>query len=439
MARALLLTSGFGVEMWPLAARHAVYVLNRILKKSLDWNSAYHTIHKRHADLSQLRVFACLAYAFVDPSLREHKLSNRARALRYVGHSEVSSAYLLYDPESEKVVQSGMVTFSEKLDKLGKLVTTWDPSVLAPLKTNFMATSLDAPCRDSLPVLLEAPVLEQGVFLQEDSDEIVAVVKVETSDGVCWVSLSSYLEPGQQRLSLLRACSTYGSINAHYPLFAEVRAVTGKGDFKDAMVCGRAVKPHAQPFCEVLLTNFTIMDLPAGNVHFPTTHTCFGVTPEAPTDEGSPILSKGVTKPKGYSQALSAPDCAEWLISIQEELEALVQTKQALMMMSEAEIPSGVRLLDMPLVLKVKMDKHGQLLKRKSRICVRGNKQEYGVDYFDTFAPCTQLSSVRIVINLTLNLGLIVYHMDVDTAFLNSTLEEDLYERLPCGLESGGN
>ncbi|KAK3280739.1 hypothetical protein CYMTET_11435 [Cymbomonas tetramitiformis] len=33
MARALLLTSGFGVEMWPLAVRHAVYILNRTFRK----------------------------------------------------------------------------------------------------------------------------------------------------------------------------------------------------------------------------------------------------------------------------------------------------------------------------------------------------------------------------------------------------------------------
>eukprot|EP00854_Cymbomonas_tetramitiformis_P034457 gene34457-biopygen30625 len=301
-----------------------------------------------------------------------------------------------------------MVKSSERLDKLGKVVTTWDPSALAPLKTNFMVTTLDAPYKDPPPALLEAPVLEQGVYLPEDDDEVMAVVKAEASDGVHWVSLSSYLEPGQERLSLLRACATYGHINAHYPLFTEVQAVTGKGDFEEAMVCGRAVKTHAQPYCTV------------------------------PTEDNS-MLPKGVTEPKGYHRVLLAPDCAEWLDSIQNELEALVQIKRALLMMDEEDVPAGVKLLDMSLILKVKLDKHGQLLKRKSRICVRGNKREYGVDYLDTFAPCTQLSSVRIVIVLALNLGLDVYHMDVDTAFLNPVLEEDLYVRLPRGLEHGGH
>ncbi|KAK3235910.1 hypothetical protein CYMTET_53921 [Cymbomonas tetramitiformis] len=439
MARALLLTSGFGVDMWPLATRHAVYILNRVFRESLGWTSAYYLIRKKHADLSQLRVFGCMAYPFIDPTIREHKLSNRARELRYVEHSEVSSAYLLYDHESGKVVNSGMVTFSERLDKLGKVVTTWDPSAVTPLKTNFMVTTLDAPYKDPPPALLETAVLEQGVYLPEDSDEIVAVVKVETSDDVCWVSLSSYLKPGSDRLSLLRDCPSYGSVNAHYPLFTEVRAVTGKGDSEEAMICGRAIAPHAQPYCVVLLTNFTIMDLPAGDVRFPPTHTCLGVqAAETPTVQSS-LLPEGVTEPKSHSQVLSSPDCTERLNSIQDEQEALVQIKKALLMMDEEDIPAGVKLLEMSLVLKVKLDKNRQLLKRKSRICVRGNKQEYGVDYYDTFAPCTQLSSVRIIITLALNLGLVVYHMDVDTAFLNSVLEEDLYVRLPRGLVYGGH
>ncbi|KAK3288036.1 hypothetical protein CYMTET_4491 [Cymbomonas tetramitiformis] len=181
------------------------------------------------------------------------------------------------------------------------------------------------------------------------------------------------------------------------------------------------------------------MDLPAGDVRFPPMHTCLGVqAAETPIVQDS-LLPEGVTEPKCHSQVLTSPDCTEWLNSIQDELEALVQIKGALQMMDEEDIPAGVKLLEMSLVLKVKLDKNRQLLKRKSRICVRGNKQEYGVDYYDTSAPCTQLSSVRIVITLALNLGLVVYHMDVDTAFLNSVLEEDLYVRLPRGLVYGGH
>eukprot|EP00854_Cymbomonas_tetramitiformis_P034086 gene34086-biopygen11466 len=266
--------------------------------------------------------------------------------VRHLGHGYRISPRQFWFTSGVHRVHTNMVTFSERLHKMGKIVITWDPSVVAPLKTNLMATALDAPYRDPVPDLLETPVLEQGVYLQEGDDEVMAVVKVETSDGEC-----------------------------------------------------------------------------RGNT--------------VPAEQDS-MLPAGATEPKNYSQVLTAPDVVEWLESIQNELEALVQIKRALLMMKEEDVPPGVKLLDMSLVLKVNLDKNRQLLKRKSRVCARGNKQEYGVDYVDTFAPCTQLSSVRIVIALALNLGLVGYHMDVDTAFLNSVLDEDLYVQLPRGLEYGG-
>ncbi|KAK3274504.1 hypothetical protein CYMTET_17314 [Cymbomonas tetramitiformis] len=159
--------------------------VERTFQKPLHKKSPYYKLYGQHHDLSLLRVFGCLAYAFVDPDSREHKLSDRAKQLRYVGHSEVSSAYLLYDPESGKIVKSGMVRFHEAVDKLGKVVTTWDPSAVAPLSTNFMVTTMDAAYHDTLPSGLEDSILDVGVYLPDDIDEILAVLKVKAVDVTC--------------------------------------------------------------------------------------------------------------------------------------------------------------------------------------------------------------------------------------------------------------
>ncbi|KAK3260902.1 hypothetical protein CYMTET_30164 [Cymbomonas tetramitiformis] len=438
MARALLLTSGFGVDMWPLAVRHSVYILNRTFRRSMHKKSPYYKLYGQHRDLSHLRVFGCLAYAFVDPGRREHKLSDRARQLRYVGHSEVSSAYLLYDPESGKIVKSGMVKFHEAVDKLGKVVTTWDPSAMAPLSTNFMETALDGAYHDILPSGLEDGVLDVGAYLPEDSDEIRAVLKVQATDETCWVSLRAYLDGHPEHLVVVRSTAYSGELNVNYPLFTKVTVDARRKEVEAGITCARAVGASSMPYCVMLLTNFTHIDLPVGKVQFPPRHTCLAVVGKACAGGSVDVLPDGVTQPKGVKQAMEAPDVDEWMDAIQTELEALVTFKKALLMMDLEDVPPGVRLLDMSLVLKVKLDKHRQLQKRKARVCVKGNKQEYGVDYFDTFAPCTQLSSVRLVIILALNLALEVYHMDVETAFLNSTLEEVLYVKLPRGLEYQG-
>ncbi|KAK3265940.1 hypothetical protein CYMTET_25416 [Cymbomonas tetramitiformis] len=136
-------------------------------------------------DLSGLRVFGCMVYAYGDPGTRDGKLSSRAQELRYVGHFGVSTAYLLYDPENEKVVRSGMVVFSERLDKLGAVVTSWDPSVLAPLKTNFTVTVLDAENVDESPKIhKDALLVGRSVYVPDGSDEVLAVLKLQQKQSV---------------------------------------------------------------------------------------------------------------------------------------------------------------------------------------------------------------------------------------------------------------
>ncbi|KAK3274162.1 hypothetical protein CYMTET_17647 [Cymbomonas tetramitiformis] len=122
------------------------------------------------------------------------------KELRYVRHSEVSSVYLLHNPETDKVVRSGMVTFSEKLDKLGKLVTTWDLSVMVPLKTNFMV-DMDADFVEAPDLSGKHELVDRDVFLQQGSDEVLAVVKVQTEDLSIWTSLRCYLhgQPGNYK------------------------------------------------------------------------------------------------------------------------------------------------------------------------------------------------------------------------------------------------
>ncbi|KAK3246272.1 hypothetical protein CYMTET_44184 [Cymbomonas tetramitiformis] len=433
MARALLMTSGFDRKYWPLAVRHAVYLLNRIPRKCLRWESAYSKLNGKLPDLTDLRVFGCVAYAYCDPDTRDGKLGNRARQLRYVGHSEVSTAYLLYDAESEKVVRSGMVVFSERVDKLGAIVTSWDPSVLAPLKTNFMLTVLDTDYVESPVIHEDALVVGRSAYVPDGSEEVLAVVKLQQKKDTFWTSLRVYLEGSPSRYAMLGNLDR--SHNDCYPLFTVVSVDSGGEELEKAIVCGRALEAHAYPYCVVLLSNYTALDLPSGKLHFPTEQMCLAVSSAM---KGDGLLPSGVTEPKTYKQALSAPDADEWIAAVNKEMSSLVNDKKALEMVDFDDVPAEARVLNMTLILKVKLTKDRRLDRRKGRICVQGNTQVYGEDYLDTFAPCTQLSSVRLVIILALNLCLRVYHMDVETAFLNSELQEVLYVRLPSGLRYDG-
>ena len=56
-------------------------------------------------------------------------------------------------------------------------------------------------------------------------------------------------------------------------------------------------------------------------------------------------------------------------------------------------------------VFKLKRFPDGTPHKFKARYCVRGDLQTEGVDYFDTYAPVVQWSTVRMLLTLILYNG----------------------------------
>ena len=55
------------------------------------------------------------------------------------------------------------------------------------------------------------------------------------------------------------------------------------------------------------------------------------------------------------------------------------------------------------------------------------------MDYTDTYSPVAKFVSIRIILALSVQLGLIIHTMDVDTAFLNANLEENIWVQIPPG------
>lgn len=56
-----------------------------------------------------------------------------------------------------------------------------------------------------------------------------------------------------------------------------------------------------------------------------------------------------------------------------------------------------------------------------------------GIDFDETFSPVVKLTSIRVLCALAVRLKLYFHHLDVDTAFLNGFLKEEIYIRLPEG------
>nr|GEV31637.1 retrovirus-related Pol polyprotein from transposon TNT 1-94 [Tanacetum cinerariifolium] len=89
--------------------------------------------------------------------------------------------------------------------------------------------------------------------------------------------------------------------------------------------------------------------------------------------------------------------------------------------------PDKVMVITLKWIYKVKLDELGVILKNKARLVARGYCQEEGIDFEESFAPVARLEAIRIFLAYAAHKNMVVYQMDVKTAFLNGNLREEVY------------
>ncbi|KAE9338779.1 hypothetical protein PF008_g11896 [Phytophthora fragariae] len=96
--------------------------------------------------------------------------------------------------------------------------------------------------------------------------------------------------------------------------------------------------------------------------------------------------------------------------------------------------PPGVRVIGHKWVFALKRDEHGNIIRYKACLVALGCFQTYGVDYTSTYSPVASLNTVRIFLAVRCQHGYVVKQYDVETAFLNGDLEEEVYMVPPEGI-----
>ena len=98
-------------------------------------------------------------------------------------------------------------------------------------------------------------------------------------------------------------------------------------------------------------------------------------------------------------------------------------------------LPPGKKAIGCKWVYKVKTNSDGSIERYKARLVAQGFNQKFGSDYDETFCLVIRLESLRTLVALSTQQGLELHHVDVHTAFLNGTLQEEVYMKQPVGYE----
>nr|GFA25525.1 putative ribonuclease H-like domain-containing protein [Tanacetum cinerariifolium] len=86
-------------------------------------------------------------------------------------------------------------------------------------------------------------------------------------------------------------------------------------------------------------------------------------------------------------------------------------------------------------LLQFKMQKVWVLVDLPNGKGAVGHTQEEGINYEDVFAPVARIEAIRLFLAYAFFMGFMVYQMDVKSAFLYGTIEEEVYVCQPLGFE----
>lgn len=134
--------------------------------------------------------------------------------------------------------------------------------------------------------------------------------------------------------------------------------------------------------------------------------------------------------PNSFKDIESRLDKELWQKAINEELNSMKLNNT----WTIVNKPNNCNIVGCRWVFNIKRDEFGNPIKHKARLVAQGFSQQYLVDYNETFAPVSRMTSFRAIAAISNQFNLMLHHMDVKTAFLNGTLHEEIYMRIPDGV-----
>jgi transposase InsO family protein len=387
---------------WVDAVLCAVYVKNRSPSHALGNKTPYEMWYGHIPSVRHLRVFGSTCYALI-PKEKRNKLDARSQKCIFLGYSNTTKAYHLYDEVNKKFILSRDVIFLEsskndkiverQLDHLDRFthVKTYHEfdDEIPHLEGGIpiLDQSLESPFEAPSPPHEEVPATssEHEVHL----DDVIERIERLNLDGNATPS-QSVEQPGPSQKGPPKwLIKTLESVHPDEVGKTGTKSSTRQdGGDVDNSDSGDVDDMDVSYDCELnLSTNF---------------------------------------EPTSFEEVASHD---EWKEAMQKEYDALIKNGTWKLV----DPPFRTKPIGCKWVFKNKYKSDGSLDKHKVRLVEKGFAQKEGIDYEETFSPTTKWATIRTLFSLATHNGWKVHQMDVKTTFLNGDLKENVFMSHPEG------
>lgn len=169
---------------------------------------------------------------------------------------------------------------------------------------------------------------------------------------------------------------------------------------------------------------------PASGKQYPLSH-CLGYVQLSKAHKNYSLALSTVYEPRSYAEASRYPD---WCKAMDTEYQALVSNNT----WTVTRLLAHKKAVACKWVFKVKPRFDGNEERKKACLVAKGFTQRVGLDYEETFSPVANLVMVKTLLPVAAQKQWHLYQLDINSAFLQGELDEEVYMLTPPGYEQQG-
>nr|GFB13945.1 hypothetical protein [Tanacetum cinerariifolium] len=410
-ARTMFIFSRAPLFLWAEAIATACFTQNRSIIHHRFNKTPYELINGRKLDISFLYVFGALCYLKND---REDigKLGAKGDIGFFIGYSADSCAYRVYNHRTKKIIETMNVSFDE-LSAMAFEQRSSKPG-LNSMTSGHISSGLDLTYASSSITRQQPSEGEVDLLFEAMYDDYIGGQPSATARTVPLTQ-----EPQVHQSS---TASTSIAYTAPIPTNSSSLAKNIPISSQDIDQLNLNAMVDGNTFVNLFATSSTSATASSSqqNVDPSNMHTFYQPYPhEFQWTKDHPME-------QNVKEAMTDP---AWIDSMQEEL---LQFKR-LDVWVLVPAPDNISPLTLKWLFKNKHDEEQTVIRNKSRLVIRGYRQEEGIDFEESFTSVARMEAIRIFLAYAAHKSFTVFQIDVKTAFLYGSLKEDVYVCQPEG------
>ncbi|KFK44388.1 hypothetical protein AALP_AA1G251100, partial [Arabis alpina] len=469
MGLTLLSTASVPKKYWSFAFATAVDLINRLPTPLLHMQSPFQKLFGTDPNYDKLRVFGSACYPWLRPYNR-HKLEDKAAQCAFMGYSPTQSAYYCLHIPIGRMYVSRHVQFDEGTFPFANLklkapptITfdeerNWDshttlvPSTVVPslgphpappptsvpssptqvLSSCSPHSSFSSPSEPTTPLQNGSKPTAQHPLISQPTNQIQfpnhyqPINHIDTNEPTYHTNHTDNIDQTPQTENTNHIEPTSPTISTSSP------TETPKSPNTKSL---NSSPTKSQPQSINQTPNLTSSSSPVSPSPPPkpvpqrmATRSVHGIIkPTKKLNLIAAITSPSDIEPRTASQALKDE---RWRKAMGLEYNAQLDNHSWDLVPPP---PPQVTRVGCKWIFTKKYNSDGSLNRHKARLVAQGYNQRPGIDYAETFSPVIKSTTIRLVLGVAVGRSWPIKQLDVNNAFLQGTLTDEVYMNQPPG------